>query len=197
MSDTAQTSIQSNSDIQEPDGFVPLSVPEIRGTEWQYLKECLDTNWVSSAGPFVNRFEQMVTDYVGTKYGVATVNGTAALHIALLVARVKPDEEVLVSTMSFIAPANAIRYVGAWPVFIDADPDYWQMDVAKLDNFISNGCHWHNGELANIATGRRVKAILPVHILGHPCDMNIIKEVARKYSLTIIEDATESLGAKY
>jgi perosamine synthetase len=197
LSDTAQASIQSNSGIKEPDGFIPLCVPEIRGTEWQYLKECLDTNWVSSAGPFVNRFEKMVTDYVGTKYGVATVNGTAALHIALLVAGVKPDEEVLVSTMSFIAPANAIRYVGAWPVFIDADPAYWQMDVAKLDNFISKGCHWHNGELTNRATGRRVKAILPVHILGHPCDMNTIREVARKYSLTIIEDATESLGAQY
>ena len=100
--------------------MIPLSEPEIRGKEWAYLKECLDTNWVSSAGPFVDRFEQMMADCIGTRFAIATVNGTAALHIALLVAGVQPDDEVVVSTLSFIAPANAIRYVGAWPVFMDA-----------------------------------------------------------------------------
>lgn len=178
-------------------GVIPLSIPEINGNEWEYVKECLDTNWVSSAGPFVERFEQMVAGYLGARGAVATVNGTAALHIALLVAGVQPDDEVLVSTLTFIAPANVVRYIGAWPVFMDADPVYWQMDAAKVMEFLESECRWQNGKLQNKATGRRVKAILPVHILGHPCDMDPILEIARKYDLAVIEDATESLGADY
>jgi perosamine synthetase len=115
----------------------------------------------------------------------------------LLVAGVHPDDEVLVSTLTFIAPANAIRYVGAWPVFIDAEPEYWQMDPQKVVDFLEEECRWTDGELRNKTTGRRVKAILPVHILGHPVNMDPILEVAEKYHLTVIEDATESLGAKY
>jgi len=177
--------------------LIPLCVPEIRGNEWQYIKECLDTNWVSSVGPFVDRFERMLADYVGASHAVSSVNGTAALHIALLVAGVQPDDEVLVSTLTFIAPANAIRYAGAWPVFIDAEPDYWQMDAQKTKEFLEQSCQWLNGELRNKTTGRRVRAILPVHILGHPADMDPILGLARKYGLAVIEDATESLGAKY
>ena len=184
-------------DVPAPEDFIPLCVPEIRGNEWKYVKECLDTNWVSSVGAFVDRFERMAADYVGTKYAVATVNGTAALHVALLVAGVHPEDEVLVSTLSFIAPANAIRYCGAWPVFIDAEPGYWQMDSQKVIDFLEKECRWQGGALHNMTTGRRVKAILPVHILGHPVDMNPILEVAHKYNLVVIEDATESLGAKY
>lgn len=179
------------------EGMIPLCVPEIRGNEWKYIKECLDTNWVSSVGSFVDRFERELTDYVGTKYAVATCNGTAALHIALLIAGVQPDDEALVSTLTFIAPANAIRYGGGWPVFMDAEPDYWQMDPRKVTDFLEQECRWVNGELRNRITCRRVKAILPVHILGHPVDMDLILEVAHKYSLVVIEDATESLGAKY
>ncbi len=178
-------------------GFIPLSVPELRGNEWKYLKECLDTNWVSSAGPFVDRFEEMVARCVGAKHAVATVNGTAALHVALLVAGVQPDDEVLVSDLTFIAPANAVRYVGAWPVFVDAEPQYWQMDTEKLARFLDTECRWRGETLVNKRTGRRVKAVLPVHILGHSCDMDHIVEAARKYQLVVIEDATESLGAKY
>ncbi|MGQ9591340.1 MAG: LegC family aminotransferase [Candidatus Zipacnadales bacterium] len=180
-----------------PDGGIPLCVPEIRGNEWKYIKECLDTNWVSSVGPFVDRFERLVRDYVGAKYAVATSNGTAALHTALLVAGVQPDDEVLVSTLTFIAPANAIRYCGAWPVFIDAEPDYWQMDWQKLVDFLEEECAWRDGGLYNKSTARRVKAILPVHILGHPCDMDPILELGRKYNLVVVEDAAESLGAMY
>jgi perosamine synthetase len=179
------------------EGMIPLCVPEISGNEWSYIKECLDTNWVSSVGPFVDRFERKLEGYVGTKHAVATCNGTAALHIALLVAGVEPDDEVLVSTLTFIASANVIRYVGAWPVFIDAEPDFWQMDPDKVIEFVERKCRYKNGELLNEATGRRVKAILPVHILGHPVDVDPIIEVARKFDLTVIEDATESLGAKY
>jgi perosamine synthetase len=145
----------------------------------------------------VDRFERELADYVGAKCAVATCNGTAALHIALLVAGVQPDDEVLVSTLSFIAPANALRYVGAWPVFMDAEPRYWQMDPNKVVDFLEKECRWHQGALHNKSTDRRVQAILPVHILGHPCDMDPILQAARKHNLIVIEDATESLGARY
>lgn len=180
-----------------PSGFIPLIVPEIRGNEWHYVKECLDTNWVSSVGAYVERFESEMALRTGTKYAVATVNGTAALHIALLVAGVKPDDEVLVSTLTFIAPVNAIRYVGAWPVFVDAEPEYWQMDPRRVVDFLDKECIWRDGALYNRRTGRRVSAIIPVHILGHSVDMDPIQEVARKYGLNMIEDATEGLGAQY
>ena len=178
-------------------GTTPLCVPAIQGNEWQYVKECLDTNWVSSVGAFVDRFELELAQYLGTKYGIATCNGTAALHIALLVAGVQPDDEVLIPTLTFISPANAIRYVGAWPVFIDADPRFWQMDPQKVASFLEGRCRWTDGQLRNRTTGRRVKAILPVHILGHPVDMDRILQMAQRYNLVVIEDATESLGAKY
>jgi len=178
-------------------GFIPLCVPEIRGNEWAYIKECLDTNFVSSIGVYVDRFERDIAARVGTRYAVATASGTAALHIALLVAGIQPDDEVLVSTLTFIAPVNAIRYVGAYPVFVDAEPDYWQMDVHKAIEFLEDECQWINGELRDKATGRRVKAIVPVGILGHPVDMDPLIAIARKYKLMIIEDATESFGAKY
>lgn len=180
-----------------PEAFIPLCVPEIRGNEWAYVKECLDTNFVSSVGPFVNRFEENVATRLGTRSAVACVNGSAALHIALLVAGIQPDDEVLVSTLTFIAPVNAIRYVGAWPIFVDAEPNYWQMDAQKLADFLALDCEWVEGELRNKITHRRVKAIMPVHILGHPCDVDPILELARKYDLIVVEDATESLGAKY
>lgn len=180
-----------------PAEFVPLIVPEIRGNEWAYVKECLDTNWVSSVGTYVERFEKMAAERAGTRFAVATVNGTSALHIALLVAGVERDDEVLVSTLTFIAPANAIRYVGAWPVFIDAESRYLQMDPAEVAAFLENDCTWNGRELRNQRSGRRVKAILPVHILGHPVDLNPILEIANKYSLPVIEDATEGLGASY
>lgn len=176
---------------------IPLCVPEIRGNEWAYVKECLDTNFVSSVGPFVVRFEQMLAARVGSRYSVATTTGTAALHVALLVAGVRPGDEVLVSTLTFIAPVNAIRYVGAWPVFMDAEPAYWQMDPARVAAFLEDECERVGGELRNVRTGRRVAAILPVHILGHPVDMDPIVEAARRFGLAVIEDATESLGARY
>ena len=177
--------------------LIPLCVPEIVGREWQYIKECLDTNWVSSVGAFVDKFEIGLASYIGVKRSVATTSGTAALHIALLVAGVQPDEEVLVSTLTFIAPANAIRYVGAWPLFVDADPVYWQMDISKLYDFVKNDCDWESGSLHNKHTGRRITAIMPVDILGHSCDIEPIVELARQYNLVVIEDATESLGSQY
>lgn len=197
MNTTDLQSTQFEPGASASEGMIPLCVPEIRGNEWKYIKECLDTNWVSSVGAFVDRFERELAEYVGAKYAVATCNGTAALHIALLVTGVQPDDEVLVSTITFISSANAIRYASAWPVFIDAEPDYWQMDPQKVVDFLEQECRWANGELRNKTTNRCVKAIMPVHILGHPVEMDPILEVARKYNLVVIEDATESLGAKY
>jgi perosamine synthetase len=179
------------------DGFVPLAVPEIRGNEWCYVKECLDSSWVSSVGSYVDRFEQMVAQQSGTRFAVATVNGTSALHISLLLAGVEAGDEVLVSTLTFIAPVNAIRYVGAWPVFIDAEPTYWQMDPTRVVEFLERECLWKDGALYNRHTGRRVKAIVPVHVLGHPADVDQIVEAAKKFNLRVIEDATEGLGAAY
>lgn len=179
-----------------PDG-IPLCAPVIQGKEWTYIKECLDTGWVSSAGAFVARFERELAAYVGAAHAVATASGTAALHIALLVAGVEPDDEVITSPLSFIAPANAIRYVGAWPVFVDVEPGTWQMDPAQVAHFLERECIWRRGALVDRRTGRRVRAILPVHILGHPVDMDPILALARRYELTVIEDATESLGARY
>jgi perosamine synthetase len=178
-------------------GFIPLCVPEIRGEEWTYVKECLDTGWVSSVGSYVDRFERMVADYVGAKYAVAMVNGTAALHLALLLAGVEPEDEVLVSALTFIAPANAVRYIGAWPVFIDAERKHWQFDAQQAADFLENNCRRQSGGLFNAATGRRVKAILPVDILGHPTDREAIRSLAKHYDLPVVEDATESLGAAY
>ena len=172
-------------------------MPEIRGNEWQYIKECLDTNWVSSVGSFVDRFERELAGYIGRDYAVATINATAALHIALMVSGIRADDEVLVSALTFIAPANAIRYLGAWPVFMDVNPDYWQIDPEKVGDFLKRECRWAKGELRNKITGRRVKAVLPVHILGHSADMDPILEIAAQYNLVVIEDAAESLGAKY
>jgi perosamine synthetase len=176
-------------------GTIPLFVPEIRGNEWAYIKECLDTNWVSSVGPFVDRFEREIAEAVGVRHAVAIVNGTSALHLALIVAGVEPDDEVIVSALTFIAPANAIRYAGAWPVFMDAEPRFWQMDPGKLEEFLTRGCRWRDGALRNLATGRRVRAVVPVGILGHPCDMEAILAVARRFELQVIADATECLGA--
>lgn len=181
---------------QAPD-FVPLIVPEIRGNEWHYVKECLDTNWVSSVGSYVERFERMVADQAGTRYAVATMNGTAALHIALMLAGVERDDEVLVSSLTFIAPANAIRYVGAWPVFMDSEPRYLQIDPVHTLDFLKSDCTWDGAALINRRTRRRVRAILPVHILGHPVDLNPILEIAEAFSLPVIEDATEGLGSTY
>jgi perosamine synthetase len=184
-------------DVAQVSGSIPLAVPNIAGNEWKYVKECLDTSWVSSVGSYVGRFESEIAGYVGVKHGIATSSGTAALHTALLVAGIGRGDEVLVSTLTFIAPANAVRYVGATPIFIDADPGYWQMDPERVLEFIESECSWDGTELRNKATGGRVCGILPVHILGHPVDMDSIVEIAARYGLIVIEDASESLGVRY
>ena len=177
--------------------FVALSVPEIGGNEWVYIKECLDTGWVSSVGSYVDRFEKMIAETCGVAHAVATASGTAALHVALQLAGVAPDDEVLLPTLTFIAPANAIRYLGARPVIMDVDSHCWQMDPQKVHDFLTTECVYHEGKLRNKLSGRQIKAILPVHLLGHPCDMNPLVELAEQFDLKIVEDATESLGSTY
>jgi perosamine synthetase len=177
--------------------FIPLCVPEIRGNEWAYVRECLDTGWVSSAGPFVERFERELAAAAGTAHAVATVNGTSALHVALMLAGVEPGDEVVVPALTFIAPANAIRYAGAWPVFLDVEPHYFQLDGNRLEAFLRQGCTSQDGVLRNRQTGRRVRALLPVHVLGHPVDMEPVLALAREFGLVVVEDATESLGARW
>lgn len=178
--------------------MIPLSEPVLSGNEWEYIKECLDTGWVSSVGSFVNRFEEEVAKYLGAKHTVAVVNGTAALHLALIVAGVRPDDEVLVPTLTFIAPVNAVRYVGAHPVFFDCDPQTLCLDGRQVIEFLTKECEQRgDGKTYNKKTGQRVAAVIPVHALGHPADMDPLVEVCWRYKVCIIEDATESLGSEY
>ena len=176
---------------------VPLSIPEICGNEWKYIKECLDTGWVSSVGSFVDRFEAEFASCVGARYAVATVNGTAALHTALKVIGLSPGEEAIVSNLTFIAPVNAVRYCQAHPVLMDADPETWQMDTRKVAHFLETECEICAGGCFNKRTGRRVRAMLPVHILGLSCEIDRLVDLGRKYGLRVVEDAAEAMGVRY
>jgi aminotransferase in exopolysaccharide biosynthesis len=176
---------------------IPLSVPNIAGNEWKYVKDCLDTGWISSVGSYVNQFEQMVADFAGAKYGVASVNGTAALHIALLMSGVKQDDYVILPNLTFVASANSIKYLGAEPLLIDADPDLWQMDLDLFEEFLENETDERDGEVIYIKDGRRIGAIMPVHILGNMCNMDRFLSIIKKYPLPVVEDATEALGTSY
>ena len=176
---------------------IPNAVPHLAGNEWKYLKECLDTNWVSSAGPFVDRFEREVAAYAGVPHAIATVNGTAALHVALVAAGVRPGEEVLVPALTFIATANAVSYCGAQPVFLDSEEASWGLDAGKMAEFLSRECVVKAGQVVNRTSGRVVRAVLPVHLYGHPCDLDAVLEVAARYPLAVVEDAAEALGSTY
>jgi len=174
--------------------MIPLSIPVLYGNEWKYVKECLDSGWVSSAGKFVEIFEQKICAYTRARYATACINGTAGLLVGLRIAGVESGDEVIVPTVTFIAPVNAVKYLNAEPVFMDCD-DYLNMDVEKLEEFCKECCCMSSNGLRNKKTRRLIKAIIPVHIFGNPCDMQAIMGVARKYGLKVIEDATESLGS--
>jgi perosamine synthetase len=177
--------------------LIALSLPNISGNEWKYVKDCLDTGWISSVGSYVTKFEQMVADFAGAKYGVAAVNGTAALHISLLLSGVKQNDYVILPNLTFVASANSIKYLGAEPLLIDADPNLWQMDLDLLEEFLENETDERDGDLIRIKDGRRIGAIMPVHILGNICDMDRFLSIVGKYPLPIVEDATEALGTSY
>ncbi|MBT6561484.1 MAG: LegC family aminotransferase [Candidatus Scalindua sp.] len=178
--------------------LIPLSEPLISGNEWKYIKDCLDTGWVSTVGAYVTRFEEALAGYIGTKYAVATVNGTSALHVSLIACGVQPNDEVLVPALTFISPVNVIHYCNAYPVFMDCNTDTLCIDVQKVVDFIRKECELRsNGYAYNKETNRRVKAVIPVHIFGHPTDMDMLLDVCVENNIDIIEDATESLGSEY
>ncbi len=178
--------------------FIPLCGPHIGGNEWEYVKECLDTHWVSYVGSFVDRFENDLAKVTGTQHCVATNSGTSALHLALILFGVEPESEVIMPAISFVSPANAIRYCGAWPTFIDVDPATWQIDLNKLTDFLENGCERNrSGKLINRQTGRYISALLPVHLFGGMVEVQPIADLAARFELPLIEDAAECLGATY
>lgn len=174
-----------------------LSGPNIAGNEWKYVKECLDTGWVSSVGAFVTQFENMVAEFAGCKYGVATSNGTAALQIALQLAGVQRNDYVIVPNVTFIASINSIKYTGADPILIDVDTDTWQMDLDLLEDFLKNETTKKEGELVYKKDSRVIRCIMPVHVLGNICDMDRLVRLADQYKLKMVEDSTESLGSYY
>lgn len=176
--------------------MIPLSVPSIQGNEWKYIKECLDTEWVSSVGKYVNKFESDICAFTGVKYAVACVNGTAGLQMALQIVGVEMGDEVIVSTLTFIAPVNTIRYVGAEPVFMDCDR-YYNVDIEKTIQFIKQETFFRNGITINKKTKRRISAIIPVHVFGNPCDLEELINICNERNIKVVEDATESLGSYY
>jgi len=177
--------------------FIPLHEPVFLGNEKIYLNECIDTTFVSSVGKFVDRFEEMVAEFTGSKYAVATVNGTAALHIALKLVGVDENSEVITQPLTFIATCNAISYCGAKPVFVDVDIETLGMSPESLDNFLTKYTKIKDGICVNKTTGKKVAAVVPMHTFGHPCRIEEISEVCKKFGIALVEDAAESLGSYY
>ncbi|WP_320113077.1 LegC family aminotransferase [Draconibacterium orientale] len=180
-----------------PDDFIPLHAPTFGGNEKKYLNECIDSTFVSSVGKFVDRFEEGVAKYTGANKAVVCVNGTNALHLALLLAGVESNDEVLSQALTFIATANAISYCGAKPVFVDVDKDTLGLSPQKLEAWLKQNVKIENQFAINKTTGKKIKACVPMHTFGHPCKIDEIVEVCEKYHIPVIEDAAESLGSYF
>ena len=178
-------------------GPVALHEPRFDGNEWLYLKECLDSNYVSSVGKFVDQFEQSLAHYTGARYAISVVNGTAALQIALKLAGVSREEEVLLPALTFVATANAISYLGAIPHFVDSEERSLGIDVLKLREYLSANTEEQSGLCVNKSTNRVIRALVPMHTFGHPSDLEQLLSIARDFNLVLIEDAAESLGSFY
>jgi aminotransferase in exopolysaccharide biosynthesis len=179
------------------ENFIPLHEPRFVGNEKKYLNDCIDSTFVSSVGKYVNQFEEMVAKYTESKHAIACVNGTAALHIALVLSNVSSNDEVITQPLTFIATANAISYTGAKPVFVDVDKDTMGLSPKSLKDFIDKNCTQKDGFTINKNTGNRIKACIPMHTFGHPCKIDEIKEICNQHNITLIEDAAESLGSYY
>jgi perosamine synthetase len=175
----------------------PLHRPVFAGREWDYLRECLDSSYVSSVGAFVTRFERQMAEIAGTEHAIAVVNGTAALHVCLLLSGVAAGDEVLAPALTFVATANAIAYCGAVPHFVDSDPATLGIDPGRLAEHLREIAAPRGEGVINTRTGRRIKAIVPMHVFGHPVDMAPLLALAEEWGLAVIEDATESLGSRY
>ena len=177
--------------------MIPLAIPNISGNEAKYLLECVETNFVSSVGPFVSKFEKMVAEISGAKYAVATCSGTAGLHLALTSIGVKRDELVLLPSFTFIASANAVSHCGADPWLIDIDKSSWTMDVELLEKILNSETEKIKDQTIHKSSGKRVGAIMPVYTLGQPCDMTPLMRLAKNYGLPVVADAAAALGSTY
>ena len=178
-------------------GPVALHEPSLDGNEWIYLKECLDSNYVSSVGKFVDQFELSLANYTGAKYAISVVNGTAALQISLKLAGVNSGEEVLLPALTFVATANAISYLGAIPHFVDSEESTLGIDVVKLREYLSANTEEQSGLCINKSTKRVIRALVPMHTFGHPSDLEQLLSIAKDFNLVLVEDAAESLGSFY
>ena len=183
--------------VIRPKGFTPLHEPCFEGNEWTYVKECLDTGWVSSVGKFVDRLEQDMAAYTGARRAVAVVNGTCALQVALQLAGVSRDDEVIIPALTFVATANAVAHLGAVPHLADSSAHTLGMDPDALEAHLSGTTRRTAAGTFNSATGRRIAAVVPMHTFGHPVDMDRLLEVCARYELPVVEDAAESLGSFY
>ena len=177
--------------------FIPLHEPKFIGNEKKYLNECIDSTFVSSIGKFVDEFEEKIAKYTGARYAVATSNGTSALHIALLLANVTRNDEVITQPLTFVATCNAISYCGANPVFIDVDKETMGLSPLSLQAYLEKNACIKNQQCVNNKTGKVIKACVPMHTFGQPCRIDEIKEICDKYHISLIEDAAESLGSFY
>jgi perosamine synthetase len=177
------------------ESFVPLHRPVFEGNERQYLVDCIDSNFVSSVGVRVTEFEEKIAAFTGSKYAIATVNGTAALHIAITLAGVKAGDEVVSQALTFIATSNAIRYAGAEPLFVDVDIDTMGLSPASLKCFLEENAEQRTGGTFNKTSGKRISACVPMHTFGFPCRIAEIAEICADWDIALIEDAAESLGS--
>ncbi len=178
-------------------GFIPLHEPRFLGNEKKYLNDCVDSTFVSSVGKYVDFFEKEFAKIVGSKFAVATVNGTAALHISLILAGVQADNEVITQPITFIATCNAISYCGAKPIFLDVDLDTMGLSSKSLKNFLELNCEIKDDKCINKITNKIIKACVPMHTFGHPCKIDEIKEICDEWNIVLIEDSAESLGSYY
>jgi perosamine synthetase len=176
---------------------VPWCQASLGGSEARYLAQAAAAGQVGPAGDFLDQFEDIIARRAGARHAVATSSGTAALHIALILAGVRPGDEVLTSAWTFVATANAIRHAGACPVALDVDPGNWQLDPGQVEQFLDRRCHSAGGRVTDTATGRPVTAIVPVHLLGHPADLDRLRVIAARHGLAVVEDAAQALGARY
>jgi aminotransferase in exopolysaccharide biosynthesis len=179
------------------EGFIPLHEPRFVGNEKNYLNECIDSTFVSSVGKFVDKFENMLCEITGSKYAVAVANGTAALHMGLILADVQSNDEVITQALTFVATANAISYTGAHSIFLDSADDNLGLCPRDLESFLKNNTEIKDKQCININTGRVIKACIPMHTFGHPVHMDEIVKICNNYNLFLIEDAAESIGSFY
>lgn len=178
------------------DKFIPLSVPNLKGNELRYVVDAIEKEWVSTGGAYINQFEKNIAEYVNVDEAVACQSGTAGLHLSLLLSGVTSEDEVIVPTLTFIAAVNPVKYIGAEPVFMDCD-DTLTMDTNKLREFCDSECDFVEGKLIDKFNGKHIKALVVVHIFGNNANMEAVMDIAKKYNLNVIEDATEALGSKY